>query len=198
MEHLLLKAVATTTDQGIFEAVISSEAVDREQDIVVAAAMVDALRAWAGTNKNVPLHWNHSSEPEDIVGHVDPFTVREVDGEVVAGGWVDRDIDRGREVWRLMKSGTLGFSFGYIITASTERNGGGREITGLDVYEITATTAPMNNGTRVLSTKALDELDHVRTKARDDMFALLTAADKGEKSVPRRAIDPVEIATFEC
>jgi hypothetical protein len=50
----------------------------------------------------------------------------------------------------------------------------------------------------VLSTKALDELDHVRTKARDDMLQLLTAADKGEKSVPRRGTGPVEIATFEC
>jgi phage head maturation protease len=144
------------------------------------------------------LHWNHSSDPEDIVGNVDPITVREVDGEVVPGGWVDRDTDRGREVWRLMKSGTLGFSFGYIVTAATGRPGGGREITQLDVFEITATTAPMNNGTRVLSTKALDELDHVRTKARDDMLQLLTAADKGEKSVPRRGTGPVEIATFEC
>jgi hypothetical protein len=55
MERLTFKAVmTTTTDQGIFEAVISSEAVDREQDIVVAAAMVDALRAWAGTNKKGP------------------------------------------------------------------------------------------------------------------------------------------------
>jgi hypothetical protein len=64
-------------------------------------------------------------------------------------------------------SGTLGFSFGYIVTAATERPGGGREITKLDVFEITATTAPMNNGTRVLSTKGLDELDRVRTKARE-------------------------------
>ena len=29
MEHLMLKAVATTTDLGQFEAVISTEAVDR-------------------------------------------------------------------------------------------------------------------------------------------------------------------------
>jgi Escherichia/Staphylococcus phage prohead protease len=89
------------------------------------------------------LHWNHSSDPEDIVGNVDPITVREVDGEVVAGGWVDRDTDRGQQVCRLMKSGTLGFSFGYIVTAATGRPGGGREITQLDVFEITATTAPM-------------------------------------------------------
>jgi hypothetical protein len=43
MERMTLKAVATATDLGQFEAVISSEAVDREQDIVLADVMVDAL-----------------------------------------------------------------------------------------------------------------------------------------------------------
>jgi HK97 family phage prohead protease len=146
----------------------------------------------------VPLHWNHSSDPADIVGHVDPVTVREVEGEVVAGGWVDQDTPRGREVWRLMKSGTLGFSFGYLLIEATDRPGGGR-ITKLDVYEVTATTGPMNNGTRVLSTKALDELDHVRTKARDDMLALLTATEPSEKALPHKSAEPpVQIASFEC
>ena len=63
----------------------------------------------------IPLHWNHSSEPEDIVGHVNPATVEAVDGEVVASGWVDQSTDRGAHVWRLAKAQTLGFSFGYLI-----------------------------------------------------------------------------------
>jgi hypothetical protein len=33
MEHLLLKAAVTVTDQGVFEAVISTGNVDRENDI---------------------------------------------------------------------------------------------------------------------------------------------------------------------
>jgi len=197
MQHVTFKAVTTATHEGVFEAVISSEAIDREQDIVVAAAMVEALRAWTTTSKQVPLHWNHSSDPEDIIGHVDPLTVREVEGEVVAGGWVDRDTPRGREVWRLMKSGTLGFSFGYIAIDSTKRAGGGREITKLDVYEITATTAPMNNGTRVLSTKALDEYDHIRANARGDMTRVL-AATSPEPVANKSAELPVRIASFEC
>ena len=59
MEHLMLKAVATTTDLGRFEAVISTEAVDREKDVVVAATMVSALQAWTLTGKKIPLAWNH-------------------------------------------------------------------------------------------------------------------------------------------
>ena len=35
-----------------------------------------------------------------------------VDGEVHAAGWIDQSIPRGQEAWRLVKSGTLGFSFG--------------------------------------------------------------------------------------
>lgn len=97
MKHLKLKAVATaTTDLGVFEAVISTEAVDREGDVVVASAMVKALRAWMTTGKLVPLAWNHSTLAEDQVGHIDPATVAEVNSEVVAGGKVDLDTERGR------------------------------------------------------------------------------------------------------
>ena len=201
MEHLLLKAVATTTtDLGEFEAVISTSAIDRELDVVEPAAMVDALRAWTATNKVVPLHWNHSSQPEDIVGHVDPTSVKAVGAEVHAAGHVDLDTARGRQVWRLMKAGSVGFSFGYLIPegGAKARPGGGRRITQLDVFEITVTPSPMNADTRVLATKALDEYDHIRSKARDDILALFTAADQGEKSIPRRATGPVEIASFEC
>ena len=46
--------------------------------------MVDALRSWTFTGRMVPLAWNHSSDPEDIVGHINPASVKEVEGEVVA------------------------------------------------------------------------------------------------------------------
>jgi HK97 family phage prohead protease len=136
----------TTTDQGLFEAVISTESIDRENDVVRPEAMVDALRAWTLTGKKIPLHWNHSSDPEDIVGRVGSESVEAVAGEVVASGWVDQDTDRGRHVWRLAKSGTLGFSFGYLIPdgGAVKRADGVREIRKLDVFEITATAAPMN------------------------------------------------------
>src|SRR3954454_1114831 len=116
MERLLLRAVATTTgDEGLFEAVISTSAIDREGDVVEPQAMVSALQAWTVTNKMVPLHWDHRSEPENIVGHVDPATVKAQGSEVMASGQVDLDTDRGRQVWRLMKGGSIGFLFGYLV-----------------------------------------------------------------------------------
>jgi HK97 family phage prohead protease len=165
VQHLTLKAVTTpTTDQGIFETVISTEAIDRENDVVLPEAMVEALQAWTFTGKVIPLHWNHSSEPEDIVGNIQPPSVKAVDGEVHATGWVDQSTDRGRDVWRLAKSGSLGFSFGYLIPdgGAVKRADGVREIRKLDVFEVSATPGPMNNDTRVLSTKAVEDDDEDR------------------------------------
>jgi HK97 family phage prohead protease len=198
MEHLLLKAVATTTtDLSEFEAVISTSAIDREKDIVEPDAMVLRVARLDPQGKVVPLHWNHSSNPENIVGHVEPESVKAVADEVVASGKVDLDTDRGQQVWRLMKSNTIGFSFGYITTASRKRADGGRTITSLDVLEISATPAPMNPQTRVVATKALDDFDRVRAEARDRMLQLLTTDPAAEEKAI--ATDrPIEIRSFEC
>jgi phage head maturation protease len=158
MEHLLLKAATTATDEGVFEAVISTATIDRELDIVEPQAMVDALQKWVPTGKKVPLRWNHGTKPEHVIGHIDPASARVVDGEVVVDGWIDQKAKLGSEGWRLVKSGVLGFSFGYLITAGEQRKGGGRHITGMDVFEVTATHAPMNGETRVLGWKSAEDL----------------------------------------
>lgn len=157
MKHLTLKAAVTTaTDQGLFEAVISTETVDREKDVVQAQAMVSALTKW---NRPIPLAWNHSTSAADIIGHIDPASVKAENGEVVAGGQVDLESAVGMEAWRSFKSRTVGFSFGYLIPdgGSSKRAGGGRDISELDVFEVSATPTPMNNDTRVLSTKQVDQ-----------------------------------------
>jgi HK97 family phage prohead protease len=154
--HFTMKAVATVTDQGVFEAVISTATIDREKDIVEPSAMVEALQKW---NRPIPLAWNHSTAAEDIIGHIDPQSAHEADSEVVADGRVDLESKRGAEAWRSFKSGTIGFSYGYLVPEGgfTERKGGGKHITELDVFEVTATPTPMNNDTRVLAVKAMED-----------------------------------------
>ncbi len=195
--HLSVKAVTTVTDQGTFEAVISTEDVDRELDVVDPEAMATALQKW---NRPIPLAWNHSTKAEDILGHIDPESVQVVCGEVVASGQVDLDSRVGGEAWRSFKSRTIGF--GVLILDGVERRGGGRHITELDVFEVTATPTPMNNATRVLSTKAMAEYDRVRTKARDSMFdLLLSMPDEPSTKAAEpecKSTGPVQVATFEC
>jgi HK97 family phage prohead protease len=154
-EHISFKSVATTTDTGAFDAVISSESVDRHRDIVSAAGMVEALHKWT---RPIPLSWNHDLNAENIIGYVDGISARKVNTEVVVSGRVDLNSAVGREAWRSFKSGVLGFSYGYLATRSTKRDlDGGKYITGLDIYEVTATPAPANPDTRVLLTKAIEE-----------------------------------------
>lgn len=159
MEHLLLKAATTAaTDEGIFEAVISTATVDRDKDIVEPDAMVKALQKWVPTGKLMPLAWGHSTAAADQIGHINPESVKAVEQEVVATGWIDQSTEVGGHAWRLVKSGTLGFSFGYMVLAATKRKGGGLHITELDVFEVSATPIPANGDTRVLDFKSAETL----------------------------------------
>lgn len=198
MEHLLLKAATTATDEGVFAAVISTATIDRELDIVEPQAMVDALQKWVPLSKKVPLRWNHGTEPEHIIGHIDPATAQVVGGEVAVEGWVDQTVKLGGDAWRLVKSGVLGFSFGYLITAGEQRKGGGRHITGMDVFEVTATHAPMNGDTRVLGWKsaaedAVRELQEVKARLEKLESALVSQekADETGKEPQARSVDPL-------
>jgi hypothetical protein len=106
MEHVELKAATiAVSDQGSFEAVISTGAADRERDIVDPAGMVRALHRWTRTGKLIPLAWHHSTDPEDQIGHIDPSSAAAVNDEVVVSGWVDQTTRRGAEAWRLVSPG---------------------------------------------------------------------------------------------
>jgi hypothetical protein len=127
MQHMLMKATVTeaTTDQGTFTAVISTASVDRDGDIIEPSAMVESLMKWTSLGKLVPLAYNHS---EEVIGHIDPVSATVQNNEVIAKGFVDQSVPRGAEIWRLVKSGTLSFSFGFLYdpNADAEQVRGGR------------------------------------------------------------------------
>jgi hypothetical protein len=80
MEHLTVKAVATATDLGWFTAIAAVFGnVDRDGDRIVKGAFAQSIEAWQRTGRTVPLHWNHSPDPDDIVGHVVPGSMVETD-----------------------------------------------------------------------------------------------------------------------
>lgn len=169
-EMLVTKAATTaTTEEGVFSAVISTGSTDREGDVVLPQAMVAAIQAWAGDGKQIPLAWAHRTEPDELIGSVDPTSAKAIDGEVIVSAWIDRTVDRGQQVWRLVKSGTLGFSFGYLVVDSVKRPNGDREIRGLDLFEISATATPMNRSTRVVDWKSTDEPEPDPEQLRRDL-----------------------------
>lgn len=219
--HFILKAAtAVRTEEGLFEAVISTASIDREKDIVDPEAMVRALRKWLAVDKLIPLAWNHSSKAEDQIGHIKPDSVKAVKDEVVAGGWIDQTTEVGGHAWRLVKSGTLGFSFGYMIVEAAERKGGGLHITELDVFEVTATPTPMNGDTRVLGWKsvppeelpdavieALGSLNELSDDAKQELAVKAVEAlgveypkkaDETGKEPKARPVDPLQEASRQA
>ncbi len=73
----------------------------------------------------------------------------------------------------MIKSNTLGFSFGYLVLDATKRQGGGRVLNEIDVFEISTTHTPVNGATRVLAWKSADAsrepptLDQLRRQEAD-------------------------------
>ena len=152
MEHVTLKATTTDTEQelGTFTAVVSAWEADREGDTIAKTAFDETIRAWRTAGKNLPLLFEHSTT---VVGAIDPFSMTPTEQGLVVAGEVDRESDEGAQVWKTIKAGTAGFSIGFL-SESKPRKGGGREITEIDLLEISATATPAHPATRTLSWKA--------------------------------------------
>jgi HK97 family phage prohead protease len=147
----------TDRDLGEFTAVVSTSDLDRDNDVVMKGAFTGTINRWRQTTRLVPLHWNHSPEPDDIVGYVDPKLMRETDQGLLVVGRVDLDTERGKQVWRLLKRNVVAFSFGYLVSDEVKRPDGVREIRSLDLFEVSVTPSPANDQTRVLDLKAAAE-----------------------------------------
>jgi HK97 family phage prohead protease len=153
--------------------------------------MVAALQRWG--SRPIPLAWDHGRDPHDIVGSVDGQSAKQVGNEVQVAGRVDIETERGKQIFRLMKRRTMGFSFGFLAAKARNRPGGkGQIIEGVDIFEITATSVPANADTRVLGTKAA-------SMSTRELFAEVVSS-KCPRTTASKVIDtrPIRVASFEC
>ena len=130
MRHVSVKATAVVAELGEFEAVAAVFGnIDRVGDRIIKGAFAETIAAWQRTGRTVPLHWNHSPHPEDIVGSVDPGSMVETDEGLVVKGRLDLDdSDRAREAWRAMRTGSVGLSFGYMTQDQRKAADGANEL----------------------------------------------------------------------
>jgi uncharacterized protein len=209
MQHKQLDATTTAVDQelGTFEAIVSAWDADREGDTIALTAFDRTIEAWQRSGKNLPLLFEHTSA---AIGHVDPFSMHATEPGLVVAGEVDRSTEKGQQVWRQVKSGTVGFSIGFM-SESRPRKGGGRELVEIDLLEISATSKPMHPATRALNWKhaaepqsaAAREMAAIINEAWDETLADpdlelgAKAAKLGVEEMAHRA-RPIRVARFDA
>lgn len=186
MDHKLLEAKASvTTDLGEFEAIAAAYSVDRVKERIVPGAFKATIAAWRGSGKQIPLHWDHSGNPEDIIGTIDPASIEETEQGLLVKGKLDLDDSEvAREAWRSMKANRVGLSFGYLVEEDALAEDGIRELKKLDLFEITITPAPANPDTRFLDLKSV---------AKEVEETIEPVKDMGEEIVAmRKRLDEME------
>lgn len=162
---LELLETETDTDQGTFVALVSAWTLDREGDTIDRHAFDTTIAAWQQSGKRMPLLFDHSAQE---IGSVDPKGMRATDEGLVVPGEVDRSTETGRQAWRAIKRGTASFSIGYL-TTEERRTTKGRDLLGVDLFEVSYTPTPMHPDTRALSWKNA-------TAARDPLVDEVTRA----------------------
>jgi HK97 family phage prohead protease len=153
MEHLTLKAKVSEVDQGLgtFKARVSAWEADRAGDLIDEHAFDQSLRDWQKSGKQLPLLYELSST---AIGSLDPATAITDKRGLVIDGEVDRDTAEGRQVWRQIRRGSIGFSIGFLTLRSEDLKSGGKRLELIDLLEISATSVPTHPDTGVVSWKS--------------------------------------------
>jgi HK97 family phage prohead protease len=156
LEHMRVEASArATTELGEFSAIAAAYSLDRQGDAIVPGAFAKTIDAWRESGKQIPLHWNHSARAENIIGSVDPVSMREIREGLYVRGKLELDTSTvAREAWRSMKANALSLSFGYTAPGSRLRKDGVRELTEIDLFEISVVPSPANPDTRFIELKS--------------------------------------------
>lgn len=184
VKTLTLEAKATVTDLGEFTAIAAAYTTDRVNDRIIPGAFTATIARWRASGKMIPVHWDHSGAPEDIIGTADPELMEETGDGLQVKGRLDLDTPVGREAWRLMKANAVGLSFGYLTQESSQGEDGTTELRKLDLFEVSITPAPANPDTRFIELKA-------RETVREEIAAIRERLDEMEKKLAPETAEEV-------
>jgi HK97 family phage prohead protease len=155
----------------------------------------------AKPGRDVPLVWDHGRDARDVIGSVDSASMEEHDAGLYIEAKLDiEDSELAREAWRSVKRGRISLSFGYLTEAEREGPDGAKELTRLDLMEITLTSVPANPDARVLSTKSVELPPELIGTALDPAFSgeIPTKAQIDAEMKAIKAARPIKIARFPC
>lgn len=153
MDRLYLETKLDATDAGAIEAMAWPFATaDRVGDVITKGAFREA---------RFPLPMLFGHDPNDPVGAWSLGEERD-DGLHLKGTLLIDDVPRAREVRALVRAGAVrGVSIGSRTRAATNRKGGGRTITDLELLECSLVTFPCHPGAQVASAKSAVRALHV-------------------------------------
>lgn len=198
--QVTLEAKAVATDKGQFTALAAAYTVDRVGDRIIPGAFSKTIDEWQSSTKQLPLHWNHESDPASIIGSVSPASLQETkDGLQVEGVLDLENSEKAREAWRAMKTGSMSLSFGFMVTKQSKAKDGVNDLEEIDLFEISVVPGPANNSTTFLSLKSIadveDEINRLQ-KRLDELKAAATeeppveAVSEQTEPVPHQTADP--------
>ncbi|MGC1497296.1 MAG: HK97 family phage prohead protease [Sulfitobacter sp.] len=151
LEHKFAPLDADVDEKGRVEGYASKFGVeDQGGDIVVKSAFSKSLAV-----RLPKMLWQHDpSEPIGIWKEV-----KEDNTGLFVVGQINMDVQRGRETHSLIKSGAIdGMSIGYRTRKAVKTKSGARELSDLDLWEVSLVTFPMLLDATVQA-KSLDDFD---------------------------------------
>lgn len=151
---------------------------DFDGDIIKKGAFESSIQS----RKMPKMLWQHKHT--ELIGK---FTeMFEDDRGLIVKGRLIMDVQKGREAYALMKEGVLdGMSVGFNITESKPLNSKGREITKLDLWEISLVTWGANPEALIHNVKSIKTIRDFERFLRESGFSKAQAvgiASRGFKS----------------
>lgn len=121
-------------------------AVDQGGDVVQPGAYTASLNALSIEDRSIKMLWQH--DPAQPIGVWDE--VREDERGLWVKGRILADVEKGREAISLLAAGALdGLSIGYRTVKAAKNAKGQRELTQLELWEVSLVTFPMLPQARV-------------------------------------------------
>lgn len=136
LERKFAPLEAEVDEKGVVEGYASKFGIqDQGGDIVVKSAFSKSI------GQRIPkMLWQH--DPSEPIGIW--TDVKEDDTGLFVRGQINMDVQRGRETHSLIKSGAIdGMSIGYRTRKATKNKSGARELSDLDLWEVSMVTFPM-------------------------------------------------------
>ncbi len=149
-DHLEIKASIEADDDGSVTGIAwPFGSADRVGDVIEPGAFITA---------KAPLPMLFGHDPNDPIGVWDDVSV-DIEGLQVKGRLLIGDVLRAREVNALVKAKAVGgLSIGFITRKATARRGGGRNITALELAEISLVTIPSHPRARIAAKQGVEAL----------------------------------------